>query len=215
MIVVSDLIGTLTTGSPVIGLVNWVKNHQSKFRANLYMAKLMPTYFLAKMNWINYQKWASGTMFSCLPLMKNVTPEMIEEMANWAVDKQLWPKRRSEVVERLQQHKNAGAEVYIASSVYAPTVTSFAKRIGIKAIGTPVEIINQQLTITSPLAASDHKIERILTELGVDQVDIAYGDTWQDIPMLENAKHAVAVYPDQRLKETALKRGWEILGSRK
>ena len=35
MIVASDLMGTLTTGSPFLGLVDWVKHNQSKFRANL------------------------------------------------------------------------------------------------------------------------------------------------------------------------------------
>jgi phosphoserine phosphatase len=32
-----------------------------------------------------------------------------------------------------------------------------------------------------------------------------------DIPLLENAVHAVAVYPDQRLLEEAKVNGWEIL----
>ena len=30
MIVVSDMMGTLTTGSPFLGLVDWVKHNQSK-----------------------------------------------------------------------------------------------------------------------------------------------------------------------------------------
>ena len=34
MIVASDLMGTLTTGSPFVGLMDWVKHNQSKFRAN-------------------------------------------------------------------------------------------------------------------------------------------------------------------------------------
>jgi len=41
---------------------------------------------------------------------------------------------------------------------------------------------------------------------------VAYGDTWMDIPLLEHAEHAVAVYPDAKLRSLALERGWEILG---
>ena len=48
MIVISDMMGTLTTGSPVLGLVSWVREHQSKPRANWFMLRLMPSYFLAK-----------------------------------------------------------------------------------------------------------------------------------------------------------------------
>ncbi len=34
MIVVSDMMGTLTTGSPVLGLVDWVSHNQSKLQAD-------------------------------------------------------------------------------------------------------------------------------------------------------------------------------------
>jgi phosphoserine phosphatase len=42
-------------------------------------------------------------------------------------------------------------------------------------------------------------------------VDYAYGDTFMDIPLLENAVHPVAVYPDKRLEKVTKERGWEIL----
>lgn len=35
MIVVSDMMGTLTTGSPFLGLVDWVKHNQSKVRLRM------------------------------------------------------------------------------------------------------------------------------------------------------------------------------------
>jgi phosphoserine phosphatase len=62
--------------------------------------------------------------------------------------------------------------------------------------------------------AQERKIEKVLSQLGVDRVDFAYGDTEQDIPLLEHADHPVAVYPDEKLKAIALARGWEILGTR-
>ena len=52
--------------------------------------------------------------------MKNVTPQMVCEMAEWAVEKQLWAKRREDVLERLQLEAANGAEVFVASSVYHP-----------------------------------------------------------------------------------------------
>jgi phosphoserine phosphatase len=55
---------------------------------------------------------------------------------------------------------------------------------------------------------------KVLSKLGVDKVDTTYGDTWADIPLLEHADRAVAVYPDQVLKATAVERGWEIPGDR-
>ena len=55
MIVVSDMMGTLTTGSPFLGLVDWVKHNQSKWQANLTMAAITPAYLLAKNGLIDWQ----------------------------------------------------------------------------------------------------------------------------------------------------------------
>ena len=53
MIVISDMMGTLTQGSPVLGLVDWVRHNQSKMQARLYMLSIMPSYLLAKRGWID------------------------------------------------------------------------------------------------------------------------------------------------------------------
>lgn len=59
MIVASDLMGTLTTGSPFLGLVDWIKHNQSKVRANYYIATIMPSYLLAKNGIIDWQTWVT------------------------------------------------------------------------------------------------------------------------------------------------------------
>ena len=212
MIVVSDLMGTLTTGSPVLGLVDWIRHNQSKWQANVYMAGMMPSYFLAKNNLIEWQKWGQGLMVNSLALIKDATPEKFEEVAEWVVDKDLWMKRRPDVIERLRKHIEAGAQVHIASSVYQPGVEAFAKRIGAQAIGTPVEFVDHRVRIRGELVADEKKIEQVLSRLGVEQVDFAYGDTALDIPLLEHADHPVAVYPEGKLRVVAQERGWEIIG---
>lgn len=212
MIVVSDLMGTLTTGSPVLGLVDWVRHNQSKWQANLYMAGMLPSYFLAKNGLINWQKWGQGLMVDSLALLKEVTPEKFDEVAEWVVEKDLWKKRREDVITRLQDHARNGAQVYLASSVHQPGVEAFAKRIGVQAIGTPVEFVDGRVRMAGELVADEKKIEQVLSRLGADRVDFAYGDTVLDIPLLEHAEHPVAVYPDEKLRTIATERGWEIIG---
>ena len=213
MIVVSDLMGTLTTGSPVLGLVDWVRNKQSKWRANLYMAGTMPSYFLAKKGLIDWQRWGQGLMIESLSLIKDATPEKFEQVAEWIVESNLWRKRREDVIERLQEHAENGAQVYIASSVHQPGVEAFAKRIGAQAIGTPVEFVDGRVRIATELVASEKKIEQVLSRVGVERVDFAFGDTILDVPLLEHADHPVAVYPDDKLRVVAEERGWEIMGA--
>jgi phosphoserine phosphatase len=212
MIVVSDLMGTLTTGSPVLGLVDWVRHNQSKWQANLYMASMLPSYFLAKSKLIEWQKWGQGLMVNSLALIKDATPEKFEEVAEWVVENDLWKKRHEDVIDRLVQHREQGAQVHLASSVYQPAVEAFAKRIGAQAIGTPVEFVDGQVRIATELVASERKIEQVLSRLGVERVDFAYGDSALDIPLLEHADHPVAVYPEDKLRAVARERGWEIIG---
>ena len=212
MIVVSDMMGTLTTGSPVIGLVDWVRNNQSKTQAQLYMLSIAPSYFIAKRGWIDWQKWGQDLMIQSLKMVRNATPEKMKLVGEWAVEHDLWKKRREDVITRLTNHKSQGAQVYIASSVVEPLIEPFAQRIGAQTIGTPVEYKNGRVRLAGELAASEKKIEQVLSRLGVSRVDFAYGDTVMDVPLLEHADHPVAVYPDEKLKSVALARNWEIIG---
>jgi len=212
MIVVSDMMGTLTTGSPVLGLVDWVRHNQSRTQAQLYMISITPKYILAKRGLIDWQKWGQDLMINSLKMVKEATPEKMKLVGEWAVEHDLWKQRREDVIARLTAHKSRGAQVYIASSVVEPMIKPFATRIGAQTIGTPVEYRNGQVRVAGELVAQERKIEQVLSRSGVDRVDFAYGDTAQDIPLLEHADHPVAVYPDEKLKATALERGWEILG---
>lgn len=212
MIVVSDMMGTLTTGSPYLGVVDWVKHNQSSFRANWYKLSVTPSYLLAKRGIIDWQEWGQKLMIDSLGYIKNATPEVVAQVAEWLVEKDLWMKRREDVIARLVAHREAGAKVYIASSVVEPFIEPFARRIGAEVIGTPVEIVNGKLQMVDGLAANEKKIEQVLSRLGVGKVDVAYGDTILDVPMLEKADHPVAVYPDVKLKAIATERGWEIMG---
>ena len=214
MIVVSDMMGTLTTGSPVLGLVDWVRHNQSKMQARLYMLSIMPSYLIAKRGWIDWQTWAQGLMVNSLKMIKQASPEKMKLVGEWAVEHDLWKKRREDVIVRLREHASQGAQVYIASSVVDPIIEPFARRVGAQTIGTPVEYADGKVRVAGELAAQERKIEQFLRRLGVQRVDFAYGDTAQDVPLLEHADHPVAVYPDEALKAVALARGWEIFGSR-
>ncbi len=212
MIVVSDMMGTLTTGSPFLGLVDWVKHNQSKLQANLTMASIMPAYLLAKNGIIDWQLWGQKLMVDSLGYVKNVDEAKLKHISEWVVEHDLWKKRREDVIERLVKHREGGAQVYIASSVVEPFIEPFARRIGAQVSGTPVEIKNGRVQLVGELIASEKKIEQIISRLGVKRVDFAYGDTMLDVPMLEHADHPVAVYPDAKLKKVALEKGWEIIG---
>jgi phosphoserine phosphatase len=212
MIVISDMMGTLTTGSPFLGVVDWVKHNQSKLQANLIMASIMPAYVLAKNGFIDWQEWGQKLMIDSLAYIKAADEEKLKQVSEWVVEHDLWKKHRDDVTSRIIKHREDGAQVYIASSVFEPFILPFANRIGAQVIGTPIEIVNGRLKMVGELVASEKKIEQVLSRLGVQRVDVAYGDTVMDIPLLQHADHPVAVYPDKKLKVVAVERGWEIIG---
>ena len=214
MLVVSDFNGTLSHGSPVIGLVRWVGENQSKLRKNIYMAKIIPSWFLAKRGLIDWNQWVIELFVSCMPVLKDATPELFEEVIAYTMETQLWAKRRLDMIERISEHVQQGDEVYIATGMWQPTVAHFATHIGAKGLGTEIKFKNGQMTLAEPIAHGQNKAEKIRKRLDVEHIDVAYGDTSADIPMLEMARHPVAVYPDDILKSVAQERGWEIFGDR-
>jgi phosphoserine phosphatase len=212
MIVISDMMGTLTTGSPVLGIVDWVRHNQSKAQARWRIAALLPGYLLAKAGLVDKYAWAQQLMTDSLGWLHAVTPEKFEQVAGWVVEHNLWQKRRADVIARLGEHAQRGAQVVVASRVPEPIAQAFARRFGAEAIGTPLQIENGRARLAAGLVASDRKIQAVLARLNVTRVDYAYGDTALDIPLLEHAGHPVAVYPDKRLYAAAQARGWQIFG---
>src|SRR5512134_385664 len=101
MIVISDMMGTLTTGSPVLGLVDWIRHNQSKWQAELYMASITPSYLMAKRGWIDWQQWGQNLMVKSLSMVRDATPEKMSLVGEWAVEHNLWKKRREDVISRL------------------------------------------------------------------------------------------------------------------
>jgi len=211
MIVVSDLVGTISKGSPILGLVSWVRHNQSALQANMFFAKAVPRYLLVKMGLIDLRDFGEWGLVAALPMIKNPTSKKIREIAMWSVDKVLWPQRRQDVLERLARHREQGDQLFIASTAYESTLEALGERIGAGAIGSKIEVVDGQLQLVSGLITGKRKGEQVFDRLGVDRVGAAYGDTWADIPILERADHPVAVYPDARLRSAAVERGWEIL----
>ncbi len=214
MIVVSDMMGTLTTGSPVLGLVDWVRHNQSSTQARLYMISITPKYILAKRGLIDWQKWGQDLMINSLKMVKDATPDKMKLVGEWAVEHNLWQQRREDVIARTK-----GPQVPRRADLHCEQ----RGRADDRAVRSPHRgadhwhtgrISDGQVRVAGELVAQERKIEQVLSRLAVDRLDFAYGDTAQDIPMLEHADHPVAVYPDEKLKAAALERGWEILGDK-
>ena len=217
--VASDLEGTLTSGETWKGVGEYLKRHGRGLRYRGFLMARLPGVFAAKTGLTDRQAVRDGFIASMARFFEGMTPEEVEQVAEWVVEKELWPKRRKAVLGELEAHAEAGRRVVLAAGGYRPVVEAFARRIGAEAVGTPLEFSNGRATgrATGRLAGAVNtgavKAERLSEWLEACQLRLhaAYGDTLADISMLETSENPVTVCPDQKLREEAEKRGWRVL----
>ncbi len=144
--------------------------------------------------------------------LRGLSLEELGHLARWVVDHELWSERRAHVLAELETHRRAGKRVLLASGTYQPILDEFASRIGAEAIGTPLEVVDSDAT--GRILGNNTgrmKAERLRERIGEEPLEVAYGDSEGDLPMLELASTPVAVHPEARLREIAESRGWRIV----
>jgi len=214
MIIASDLNGTLTTGAPALAVTEWIKTHQPDSYPWLYKYRLLLSYLQVKLDWISIDTWADKILREVISLVQSPDQDILNSIMEYVVESELWPKRRVNVVELLQEYHQQESEIIIVSAAYEPAVEVFAKRIAKDrtfGIGTPVILSENGLTLAENLTVRDQKLKRIRDLIGPRQLDVAMGDTASDIPLLEQSNEPIAVYPDQKLRTVAESRAWKII----
>ncbi len=223
MIIASDLEGTLTTGATWRGFGRYVRKHGRALPGTLFLVSRLPGVPLARAGLIDKRAYQVAWIADEIRLLRGATHEQIEQMGEWVVEHEMWPRRREDVLAELEARRREGARIVIVSGTYQPIADAFARRIGAEAIGTPLlfedgrgSLAKPDFTgrLASPLVTLELKVQALTALLG-DGVrpDAAYGDTLPDLPMLEMSAEPVAVYPDAKLRAVAVERGWRIVGS--
>ncbi len=124
-------------------------------------------------------------------------------------------------VELVNQHRQAGDQIAVITSTNRFVVEPIVARLGINhLICSEPEILEGRYTgnfIGTPCFA-EGKITKIKQWLGEDitALDTAwfYSDSHNDLPLMHIVNKAIAVDPDDKLKATADKLGWEIISLR-
>ena len=214
MLVASDLNGTLTTGSPILAVARWVKDNQPESYPSGFMFGLFVSYMQVKLGMQKIDTWGDINMRRSLKLISKPNQEILDRVMDSVVDGELWVKKRDKAVKLLKNYHQNGAKIIIISAAYEPAVKKFAAMIGSEnthGIGTPVTLTDSGLVLAKTLTSREVKLERLRSLIGNQQIDVALGDTFADIPLLEEATKAIAVFPDKTLRQTAIERNWEII----
>lgn len=150
-----------------------------------------------------------------------MTGKTVEEMD--ALHKIFMEKKIRMIMTRqarklIAKHQDAGHTTLIITATNEFITRPIASAYGIdNLLGTPVEIEDGKFTGKSngtPCFQSG-KIERLEAWLAENQYEPEetwfYSDSRNDIPLLEQVDHAIAVDPDDALFDHAVLLGWEIM----
>jgi HAD superfamily hydrolase (TIGR01490 family) len=156
------------------------------------------------------------TADSAMAVLEGVPVETVREIAADAWEPVLAPLVYREAVERAEQHRERGEDVYIASAALEEVVQEVARRLGFAgAIASRAEVADGVYTgrlerrLYGPEKAE--ALRETASEKGIDlAASTAYSDSHSDVPFLESVGTPVAVNPDRELRRLAKERGWAV-----
>ncbi len=213
--VATDLEGTLTAGSAWRGMYDYLLAHgQSKGVKGFYYGRL-PEYFARRWTGRDLREFKNRWIHDLLRMFKGYSEGEFQEMAAWAVENELWPKRRLNVLAELEQHRQNGRRVIVVTGLFEPYVAALLDKLpGFEAIGTPILFEDGRLTgeLATPFNVGEKKVEKLLPFMSRGKIFGAYGDTVADRFLLAVSRQPVAVHPDKALRRLAQAEGWRILG---
>jgi HAD superfamily hydrolase (TIGR01490 family) len=133
------------------------------------------------------------------------------------IDPILLPKAR----DLIDQHRSRGDELLIITATNRFITEPIALRYGIsQLLATEPEMADGEYTggVTGTPCFQAGKVERLQTWLEQKRMDLKdswfYSDSHNDLPLLEEVDHPVAVDPDDKLRSHAEQKGWPVISLR-
>lgn len=212
--VVSDLEGTLSSGSVWEGMRDFLFEQGQEQLYKRFFLRKMPRYALHKMGLVSRQSMKDNWILDQLRLFRGYSAEEMAEMGQYVVEQAIWPNRRQMVVDELLVHRAQGRRVIIVTGQFEPILGELLKKFdGFEAIGTPLLFEDDLFSgeTAGPLNVGERKAEQLMPFLRDGRILAAYGDTAADLPMMLLSHDPAAVNPDQELREAAEDREWRIL----
>lgn len=125
---------------------------------------------------------------------------------------------RPETLRLLRLHGRMGRDTYVVSASAIEIVELLAEKLGFTgAIATEAEVADGVYTgrLAKPFRHGGEKaraIAQLAAERNYDlSLSFAYGDSHNDLPMLELVGIPVAINPDAKLADVAYERGWPVV----
>jgi HAD superfamily hydrolase (TIGR01490 family) len=170
-----------------------------------------------------FEDYADGSMdfiayetFFLSPLINFNAEGLIELRSQYL--KQINVRLRSFMLERLQWHREQAHQLVLITASNAFLAQPIAQMLDIPhVICTEIEMLNHKLTgkVLGMPPFREGKVACLKLWMAEHAQTLdeswAYSDSHNDLPILREVTHAVAVTPDDILRAQAHERGWKIL----
>ena len=164
---------------------------------------------------LDYDEWAEFA----LSTIKGKRPEEIENLLNKFLSSVIEPMINIYALRLLHNHFHSNDVMLLASATNSVIVNPIAKRLGFENIvATEVEIVNGVYSgkFQNTPALGEGKLQKVREWMHRNDFSdfkntIFYSDSINDFPLLLAVNKAVAVNPDNKLREECAKRSWEIV----
>lgn len=212
-IVAFDLEGTLTSGESWRGVRRYLHRRGRGMAVDRHLLPFVPRVLAAKVGWSEQEALRERWLVELARFLRGLSGPELQEMAEFVVTQEQWPRRHKPVLDEARAHQYAGRQIVLASAAYQPILAAFAERMGATAIGTRLEMVERRATgrVVDAVNSGAVKAMRLSGHACGDEIHSAYGDSISDLPMLLTSQRPVVVDPDTRLRAEALQRGWKIM----
>ena len=153
--------------------------------------------------------------------MAGMTKETLAPLQRQFVRDHIEPILLDAAFALLEQHRALGDTLVIITATNTLVTQPIADRLGVEhLIGCEAEIIAGCYTgkPTGMPSFAQGKVARIQTWCEENKKSmenaVFYSDSHNDLPLLRTVDRAVAVDPDDRLREEAIRKGWDVISLR-
>lgn len=216
-IVFCDIAGTIVQNEPW-RYVRWHPFIKRRYRQSAMM-RILPLWVASKIHLLSDESFRHHWLVAMATLFRGWQKKQLRDLYEWVVYDQMKEMFYEDVVARLQKHRSEGAKVVLVSGIFQDFVAVYAQRVGADgAIGTRLQFDGDICTgyVEGSTCVGPRKVDFIQNYLRQQYPDIslaecyAYADSYSDRTMLEMVGHGVATYPDDRLRDLAIQKSWEI-----
>ncbi len=209
-----DVDGTITATNVLMPLAWFMKMRLPSWRYLLWLGKLtcfIPVYFVAD----RIDRRIFVKMF--FRQYKGINSKQAKVWHREHFEVSLKPRIYADAVKQIQWHNEQRHKIVLVTGGADFVVEPLANWIGADLIAAKLEEVDDMFTgrLLGELLIGDGKAKAVLSYAKEHKIDLtksyAYGDSISDAPMLAGVGHPVAVNPDRKLRQLALKRGWKIV----